>query len=137
MFNTSLLRGYMKEVIIKATMILLAILAPAKAMLITALTLIMIDLITGVIAARKRGEPITSAGLGRSISKLLVYELALVIGFITQTYMLPEVPVASIISGYIGLTECTSCLENINEISGNNLLKSIVDKLSSKNTPPT
>lgn len=124
----------MKAAVIKLLMVTAAILAPAKAMLLTALCLILVDLVTGVLAARKQGIPITSAGLRRTITKLFVYELVLVLGFLCEQYLSgPAMPVAHIIAGYIGLTEMLSCLENINILSGNDLLKAILDKLNSSN----
>lgn len=113
---------------------ILAVFAPAQAMILTALALVVMDLITGVLAAKKQNIPITSAGLRRTISKLFIYEIAIMLGFLTQTYLTGDhVPVASIISGFIGLTELTSCLENLNTMSGNDLLKAILDKIGSKN----
>ncbi len=37
------------------------------------------------------------------------------------------------IAGFIGLTELLSVLENLNRASGNDLLKSLIDKLGSAN----
>lgn len=112
----------------------LAVFAPAKAMILTSFALVMIDLITGVLAARKQGIPITSAGLRRTISKIFIYEIAIVLGFLTQHYLTGEaVPVANIIAGFVGLTELTSCLENLNIISGNELLATILAKIGSAN----
>jgi phage-related holin len=113
---------------------IIAVFAPAQAMILSSLALVLIDLITGVMAARKQSVPITSGGLRRTISKLFIYELAILLGFLTQTYLTGEhIPVASIISGFIGLTELTSCLENLNIIGGNNLLKVILDKIGFQN----
>ena len=118
----------------KLLITVLAIFAPAKAMVLTTLSLCLVDLITGVLAARKRGETITSAGLGRTITKLAVYETAVLLAFLTQQYLTgPNVPCAQIVASLIGLTELTSCMENMNSISGTDVLKSVIDKLSSKN----
>lgn len=112
----------------------IAVFAPAKAMILSSLALIVVDLITGIMASRKQQIPITSAGIRRTVSKLFVYEAAILLAFLAQQYLLGEViPAASIVSGIIGITELTSCLENINIISGQNLLKSIIDKLGSVN----
>lgn len=112
---------------------ILAVFAPAKGMILSAAALITIDLVTGILASRKQGIPVTSAGLRRTISKLLVYEVAIMLAFITQQYLMPEIPVANIASGFVGVTELTSCLENINIIGGGDLLKNLVTKLGSDN----
>jgi phage-related holin len=106
------------------------VMAPAKSMIITTLVLILIDLVTGVLASRKMKRPITSSGLKKTIVKLAIYEVAIIAAFLTQTYLTgTEVPVSSIVTGYIGLTELTSVIENLNIISGNKLLKTLIEKL--------
>lgn len=114
--------------------VIIAVFAPAKGMILATLALILVDLITGVVAAYKRKEPITSAGLRRTITKLFVYGSAVLIAFLAQQYLTgPEIPVANITAGFVGLTETLSCLENINEIGDNGLLKALLDKLNSQN----
>ncbi len=112
----------------------LAIFAPIQAALATVLALIVVDMITGVIAAHKRGEAITSAGLRRSVSKLVIYELTLSLCYIAEHYLIADaIPVMKLVSGMIGLVELTSVLENLNSISGTDLLKTIIQKLGSSN----
>lgn len=127
-------RTIMKQYIINTLLAIATVFAPAKAMLITCLALVVMDLITGIMASKKAGKPITSSGIRRTIAKLLIYEVTIALAFLTQTYLTGEsIPVASIISGIVGLTELTSCLENLNTLSGGDLLKSIIDKLGSTN----
>jgi phage-related holin len=115
---------------------LVAIFAPIKAMLATTLVLIVADLILGIIAAHKRGEAITSAGLRRSVTKIFVYEVAIMLGFLAETYLIGSVPIVRLIGGLISVVEVASILENLNSISGTNLLKSVVQKLGSQNQEP-
>lgn len=113
---------------------LLAVFAPIKAIIFAALTLIIFDLITGVIASHKRGEPITSAGFQRTLTKTFVYLSAIMLGFLAETYLTGDLlPVSKIITSYIGFTEMCSLLENLNSISGTNLLTALIAKLGSKN----
>lgn len=112
----------------------LTVFAPVKMAVITTLVMVFADLVLGMLAARKRNEPITSAGLGRTIVKVSVYECAILLGFLAETYLTgPVVPVCKIITGYIGLTEATSVIENLNELSGGSILKGLVAKLGSQN----
>ncbi len=108
--------------------------APIQQMLITAMCLVLSDMVLGVIAAHKRKEPITSAGLGRTPVKLFVYGASICLGFLTQQYLTGNTfPVLNIITSLIGLTEIKSILENLNDVSGTDLLRLILDKLSSAN----
>jgi phage-related holin len=124
----------MKEFLAKTFLALLAVLAPVGPMMITALVLILADLVTGVMASLKKKKPITSAGIRRTVSKVFVYELAILMAFLAQTYMTGEtVPVCNIVTGLIGMTEFLSILENLNTISGKKLLKAVIDKVGSEN----
>lgn len=113
---------------------ILAVFSPIKTIMATAMTLIVIDLVTGLWASAKKGKKITSAGFNRTLVKTLVYMFAIMVGFLTETYLTGDMaPVSKIITSYIGFTECLSIVENINIITGSNLLKSLIDKLGSQN----
>ncbi len=113
---------------------ILTVFAPIASVLLTALTLVLADLILGIAASHKRGEKITSAGLQRTIVKLVVYMAAIMLAFLTQTYLTGEtIAVCKIVSSFVGLTELTSIVESLNEISGGSLLKALLDKFGSRN----
>lgn len=123
----------MKQVIAHLALALLAVFAPAKSMILSSMALVLIDLVTGLLAAKKQGIPITSAGLQRTIVKLAVYEVAIMLAFLVQHYMMAEIPVANIASSFVGITELKSCFENLDVISGGSLLKSLISRLGSNN----
>lgn len=124
----------MKDLTIKLGIALAAVFAPAKGMLLTALALIIMDLVLGVWASKKQSIPITSAAFGRTVTKLLVYEVAIALAFLAQHYLMNDViPAASIVASFVGMTELMSCMENLNIIGGGDLLRSILDKLGSQN----
>jgi hypothetical protein len=112
----------------------ITILAPIQAALTTAGCLVMLDLILGIIAAKKRGAPITSAGLRRTVSKMVIFQIAIITGFLTEKYLTGDlVPVCKIITAFIGLTEIKSIVENLNAINGNSIFSDLITKLGSKN----
>lgn len=110
-----------------------AIFAPIHALLLTTGAMIFADLVTGIWAASKRGEPITSAALRRTVTKIFVYESALMLAFLAETYMSDILPFVKMASATITIVEMKSIYENLDEISGNQLLKVIIDKLGSAN----
>jgi phage-related holin len=110
-----------------------AFLAPVHTTIIITLVLIIVDLITGILAARKRGEPISSAGIRRTVVKLFVYELAIVLAFLVETHMHVDIPMIKLLSGFIGITELKSCLENLDTINGSSVIKDILQRLGSAN----
>lgn len=124
----------MKDFLRHVAVAIAGVLAPAKALLISVGILIIADLVTGVWAALKRKEEIKSSALRRTISKLVVYQIAVISGFLVETYMLENIfPVSKVVASVIGLVELKSILENANSILGMDLFKSVVARLGSEN----
>lgn len=124
----------MKEWLVAFGLACMAALAPIKAVLITVGILIMADAITGMYAAHKRGEELSSAAMRRTLSKFLVYQGVVITGFLLEANILDHlVPVAKIVAGAIGMVEFKSILENSNSIMNMNIFKSVIDKLGSEN----
>lgn len=112
----------------------MSLLAPIKPMIIACGVLIVADMITGMCAAHKRKEKIQSAEMRRSLSKMFVYQIAIISAFVLETYMLQNlVPVSKVVAGVIGMIEFKSILENASTIAGQDILKLVMDKLGSKN----
>lgn len=109
---------------------IIAVFAPIQAAITTVAVLIAIDLITGIMASKKRGGPITSAGIKRTVGKVLLYEAALCVSFLVQTYLTGDIlPAVKLISALIGVTELKSILENMDSISGQSLFKTLISKI--------
>lgn len=124
----------MKEWLYKGLLVLAATLAPIKSLLISCGFLIVADMVTGIMAARKRGDQIKSAEMRRSVSKMVVYQFAIISAFALEKYMLQDLlPVSKIVSGVIGMVEFKSILENVSTVAGQDILKLVLDKLGSKN----
>lgn len=124
---------YVKRLKLLSTAVI-SIFAPIEAVLLTAFVMVIVDFITGIMAANHRKEPVTSSGFRRSVTKIFVYEIALMAAFLVQHYMSGDyVPVEKIVASFIGLTELTSIVENLNEISGGSLFTALIKKLGSKN----
>jgi len=112
----------------------IACLAPIQAMIIAAGIVIFADLVTGIMAAKKKGEKITSGGLRRTITKMFVFESAIILGFIIEKYLMGgSFPISKIASGLIAAVEAKSILENLDVIYGGDLFKSLISKLGSIN----
>lgn len=109
---------------------ILTVFAPIKAALITVFVLTIADMILGIVASKRSGIKITSAGIKKTVGKLVLYEVALCLGFIVQQYLTGDIfPAAKLVSALIGLVELKSILENLDLINGNPLFKSLVQKI--------
>lgn len=128
---------YMDENMIKYLAVsILAILSPIIPMLITVFILIVLDLITGIWAALKRSEKITSGGIRRTITKIFVYDIAILSGLLIQKYLIYDsLPIIKLIGGIIASVEGLSIYENLNVIYGSNIFKKIINIFGSPNDP--
>lgn len=129
--------GYLSIMKITITEILLWLViffSPIGPTLITTFTLILVDFFTGIWAANKRGEAITSRKMSTSIIKWLIYSLAIIVSFVVETYILTYIPLVKIISGLISMTELKSFYENCTTITGINFHKAIMEYLDRNKT---
>lgn len=113
-----------------------AVLAPIKALLYTISLLILADTITGIMAAYKRGEEINSKGFKKTITKLFLYNLMVVLAFLMEKYIFESlIPFVKIGAAAIAITEFKSVIENFESITGIELLKikKILDEKASNN----
>lgn len=113
---------------------IVAALAPIHTIMVSAGLLIIIDVVTGIWAAYRRGERLRSSAFRRTVSKLTVYQLAIISGFLVQHFLLTDsLPIVNMVAGAIGLTELKSIFENVDSINGGSLLKAIIGKIGSDN----
>lgn len=124
----------MKEFIVRLLIAAIAVLSPIKAVLIATGVTILIDLISGICRAVKAKEKIESSVMRRTVTKFFVYQLAIISGFIIETYLLQAIPITKLVSSVIGLVEIKSILENLNGIYGQDLFKTLLEKLGSDNS---
>jgi uncharacterized membrane protein len=101
--------------------VLFSFFLPIKHFLIFTIFVVFADTVTGIIAAKKRGEKITSKGLYRTSQKVVVYFCGIMIFHgASVTFGLPSQIVYSI-SFLIAFTELYSVSENIKSITGVNI----------------
>jgi uncharacterized membrane protein len=106
--------------------ILFSFFLPIKHFLIFTIFVVFADTVTGIIAAKKRGEKITSKGLYRTSQKVVVYFCGIMIFHgASVTFGLPSQIVYSV-SFLIAFTEIYSVSENIKSITGVNLALTIL-----------
>lgn len=124
----------MRDYLYNGLLVVMTLLAPIKPLAIACGFLVVADMVTGIWAAYKRKEKINSAEMRRSVSKMLIYQLTIVSAFALEKWILEDtIPVSRIVSGVIGMVEFKSILENASAITGQDLLKMVIEKLGSKN----
>lgn len=120
----------MKEIVAKCVGLIVLLLAPIKMLMFSVGLLVLIDLILGVWAAISRKEKVTSQGLKRTVTKTLVYQLAVIVAHIIDTQLVPGMGVLKIVSGLIAVTEVKSIFENLHTITGIDFWSAALHKLN-------
>lgn len=121
--------------VIAATLV--SLLMPIKSMAIASLVIVFLDLISGLLAAKKQKIEITSSGLKQTIIKAFVYEFALVLALVVQKYLMQDsMPLTNLVATLIGCTELKSVAENLEIIAGQPFLTSLITIISNKQKSP-
>jgi uncharacterized membrane protein len=101
--------------------VLFSFFLPIKHFLIFTIFVVFADTVTGILAAKKRGEPITSKGLYRTSQKVVTYFCGIMIFHgASVTFGLPS-QITYSVSFIIAATELFSISENIKSITGTNI----------------
>ena len=126
----------MIDLITKIGLAILAILAPIQTAILGVGFLIVADLITGIVAAYKRGERIRSERLKNTAVKMLVYNLLLTSSFIAETYLTPWIPFTNVALSFLAIIEVKSLGENFQSITGISFVTYLKSYLNNKLNAP-
>lgn len=113
----------------KLGLALFTLLTPIKTTLLAAFVFVLIDLITGLLAAKKQHIPITSSGLKSTLIKLFVYQIVIILAYLAETYLVKGMSLTNIVTSYVGITELLSINENLTVITGSDLLSGLISKI--------
>jgi len=101
---------------------------PIREFLILTIALVACDTITGIIAAKRRKEPITHRGIKRTVEKITAYFIAILCAEGIRVTFIPEISIPYFIAFIISIAEFKSNIENVEQISGLNIWQQIMDK---------
>jgi phage-related holin len=91
---------------------------PIKGFLLFTVAVVFADTITGIKAAKKEGQKISSKGLYRTTEKIVVYFVSILIfEGAKNTFSIP-VPITYMVAMMIAATELFSIAENVKRITG-------------------
>jgi len=103
----------------KLVVLLISYFAPVKDIVHVLLIFIAIDFLSGLWAARKRGEKLESRKFRKTLTKFLWYTVALILSFMMEkTFHLSWSNLSGIVGGFICFIELKSIFENITHITG-------------------
>lgn len=94
------------------------------------LVIVLVDLYTGRMAAKHRGEAIKSSGYRQSVKKYILYMLGILISeLFIRVFSLP-IPLTYMVAGVVALTEIKSIFENIETVTGVDLWGYVGEKIT-------
>lgn len=125
----------MKEKIIELSIWISIFLTPLYPALFAIGFLLIADLILGIWAAYTLKEKITSRKMSNTISKMFLYNFTIIVLFVCEKYLVPEIPFVRIGTGLIGMVEIKSLTENLYIATGLNIWESIKDFINRKKQP--
>jgi hypothetical protein len=121
----------LKTFFINLLVSLLAILSPVKPLLLTVGFLIIVDFIFGIWRAKKLGETITSRKMSNTLSKMVLYNLAILSVYLLGKYVIDTgLPLEKIAAGLISIIEIKSLDESFQKIFGFSLWQKIAKAIN-------
>jgi len=112
----------------------LSILLPIKELMLTVGFLVAADLVVGIWKALKLKQRIRSRRMSDTVTKLLLYQLAIISGFLIEKYVLTEIlPIAKLIGTVIAIIEFKSIIESIEAVTKQDIwsrIKTIIGRKS-------
>jgi hypothetical protein len=114
-------QGYDFIAVALTTGFIFSFIFPIKHFLLFTVAVVLADTITGIKAAKKEGQRITSKGLYRTTEKIVVYFVSIMIfEGAKNTFSIP-MPITYMVASMIAGTELFSIAENVKRITGVNL----------------
>ncbi len=96
----------------------LSILLPIKELMLTVGFLVGADLVVGIWKALKLKQRIRSRRMSDTVTKLLLYQVAIISGFLIEKYVITEMlPVAKLVGTVIAIIEFKSIIESIEAVT--------------------
>lgn len=111
----------------------MSIFLPIKELMLTVGFLVGADMVVGIWKALKTGQQIRSRRMSDTITKMLLYQLAIVSGFLIEKYIITDMlPIAKLIGSVIAIIEFKSIVESIESVTGQNLWTKIKEVIGRK-----
>ena len=134
----AILLSSIQKYIIQLFAVVSAFFLPISGILFLIVFAILVDTVTGIWKAKKLGIPITSRGLSAIVSKLFLYEVAVILTYLIDYYILNDIilvffsiplMLTKILSLVLCSIEVISINENIKAVKGIDLWASLKNLL--------
>lgn len=131
-FGKTLYDKPMEKILQFLSPFLLAICVPAGRYVILASLFVLGDLVTGVLASHKRGEPFSSRRLIDSVTKFVAYGVFILIASAIEQQFMKEFPCVKMTTMFVAYIELKSIDENAKDITGHSIFSKIIQLINPK-----
>lgn len=115
----------------------LSLIAPVQPFLMAIWILVAADIATGIWAARSQGVRITSQAMGKTVPKIMLYPLAILISQLMVGTFFANTPVIESLTYMVALFICSvefqSNIENIGKVTGIDIWKQVRAYIQNRN----
>jgi hypothetical protein len=112
----------------------LAVFLPIKELMLTIGFLVGADMVVGIWKALKLKQRIRSRRMSDTVTKLLLYQIAIMSGFLIESFIISElIPITKLVATVIAVIEFKSIIESIESVTGKDLwsrIKTIIGRKS-------
>ena len=112
----------------------LAVFLPIKELMLTIGFLVGADMVVGIWKALKLKQRIRSRRMSDTVTKLLLYQIAIMSGFLIESFIIAElIPITKLVATVIAVIEFKSIIESIESVTGKDLwsrIKTIIGRKS-------
>jgi hypothetical protein len=112
----------------------LAVFLPIKELMLTIGFLVAADMVVGIWKALKLKQRIRSRRMSDTVTKLLLYQIAIMSGFLIETFIISElIPITKLVATVVAVIEFKSIIESIESVTGKDLwskIKTIIGRKS-------
>lgn len=111
---------------------LVSFFTPLRPWLIAIGIFVVADMITGIFAAKNKGEKIQSNKMFKTIPKFSAYGLGIIVAHVLTLLFIKDFPAVKLVAGLIAFIEIKSLDENIKAITGVSLFSDLIKMLNPK-----
>ena len=112
----------------------LAVFLPIKELMLTIGFLVAADMVVGIWKALKLKQRIRSRRMSDTVTKLLLYQIAIMSGFLIESFIISElIPITKLVATVVAVIEFKSIIESIESVTGKDLwskIKTIIGRKS-------
>ena len=118
--------GSLYTMVAGASAMLFEFIIPIKSFMGIVIVFTIVDFITGIWASKVKKIEIQSKRMGRTVTKITVYMIALITSNYFEVVFEPPVSFTYYVAGVVAITEFKSFFENLTSISNINILQKVM-----------